>query len=172
MNGRELAATIGVTPRVLSGWTTAGYLHPEYVIDDGHTVCRYGSGDVLTATRMARLARVGLPPRVAYRLVSGDPALTAVLLAEIDGASAEPVLEPMVRDEPAAERAVVDAMDLAVAVRDVDPRDLWRELDALRVCDPRRLLAAAVGLAAMVPVDRPVRELLAWTESFDVQEVA
>lgn len=165
MNSLDLAAALDTTPQALYRWNQAGYLHPEVTNTSDGRVIRYGSGDVQTATRMARLVNVGLPPRLAYRVVVGDRALTEALLAEIDGTTREPILEPMVRDEPAAERALVDAMDIAVAVRDVDPRDLFAELEEL-VGQPRRLVAAVVALAAMVPVETPVSELLAWTETF------
>lgn len=166
MNVHDLAAMLGIAPKILYRWNRDGYLHPDHVITEVGKLCLYGSGDVWTATKMVPLVRVGLPAQIAYRVVAGDPELTAALLAEIDRVAREPVLEPVIRDEPAAERAAVDAMDLAVAVRDVDPRDLWPELEALLVGEPRRLLAAVVALAAMVPVETPVSELLAWTESF------
>lgn len=63
-----------------------------------------------------------------------------------------------------AERAQTDAMDLAMDVRDLDPRVAWGRLVRWGRQDPPRLVAACVALAAMVPVDRPVSELLAWTD--------
>lgn len=169
----ELAEMIGVTHQMLHRWNAAGYLHPETLINSDGKARVYGSGDIETAARMARLVKAGMPHGVAYRLVCGEPHLTGVLIAELDGVSREPILEPTSPDEPAAECAVVDAMDLCVAVRDLDPRDLWRELQALLVGEPWRLMCAVVALAAMVPADRPVRELLAWTESLhNEQEVA
>lgn len=165
MNASDLASYLGVAANQLYRWGYAGYLHPEYLINSDGKVCVYGSGDVLTATRMVRLTEAGLSSALAYRLVSGDRELTSVLIAEIDGATREPVLESTFHDEPAAECAVVDAMDLCVAVREIDPRDLWRELEALLAGEPRRLLAAVVALAAMVDIETPVSQLLAWTES-------
>lgn len=69
--------------------------------------------------------------------------------------------------------AVVDAQDLTMAVRNLDPREVWGTLALWSERDPLRLFAAVTALAAMVPADRPVRELLAWTESLhNEQEVA
>lgn len=78
-------------------------------------------------------------------------------------------------DRPAhrAYTAVIDAQDLTMAVRDRDPREVWGTLALWCEQDPLRLFAAVTALAAMVPADRPVRELLAWTESLsNEQEVA
>ena len=69
-----------------------------------------------------------------------------------------------------AHLAVMDA--LVMAVRDLDPREVWGTLALWAARDPLRLFALVTALAAMVPEDRPVRELLAWTESFNDQEVA
>ena len=69
-------------------------------------------------------------------------------------------------DRPAfrAYMAVMDAQDLVLAVRDLDPREVWGTFAVWVETDPLRLFAAATALAAMVPADRPARELLAWTE--------
>jgi hypothetical protein len=164
MNGPDLAAALGIEARQLYRWNHTGYLHPE-VIDTPNGRClRYGAGDVETAIRLVRLVNAGMPAPLAFRLVNGDTALATALTAELDTGSREPVLEPMLRDEPAAERALLDAMDISMAVRDVDPRDLWADLEALQTAQHHRLLAAVVALAALVPIDSPVSELLAWTE--------
>lgn len=63
-----------------------------------------------------------------------------------------------------ADNAVVDALYLAEAVRDLDPREVWGRLAQWAQESPLRLIAAAWALAAMVPQDRPASELLAWTE--------
>jgi hypothetical protein len=69
------------------------------------------------------------------------------------------------RREHRAYTAVLDAQDLAMAVRDLDPREVWGTLAGWLEHDPLRMLAAVTALAAMVPVDRPVSELLAWTDT-------
>lgn len=63
-----------------------------------------------------------------------------------------------------ADSAVVDALYLTAAVRDLDPREVWGRLAQWAQESPLRLIAAAWALAAMVPQDRPASELLAWTE--------
>lgn len=70
-----------------------------------------------------------------------------------------------------AERAQLDAMDLATGVRDLDPHEVWGRLHALVSSDPQRLVAAAVALAAMVDVDAPVSQLLAWLRPLSLVEV-
>lgn len=67
-----------------------------------------------------------------------------------------------------ADQARNDAMDLAVDVRDLDPRHVWGRLALWNEKDPVRLYAVCVVLAAMVPTDVPVGELLAWTEPLRV----
>ena len=69
------------------------------------------------------------------------------------------------RREHRAYEAVLDASDLAIAVRDVDPREVWGTLALWVEQDPLRLFAAVTALAAMVPVETPVSELLAWTNN-------
>lgn len=77
------------------------------------------------------------------------------------------------RPQHRAYTAVLDAQDLTMAVRDLDPHEVWGTLALWSEQDPLRLFAAVTALAAMVPADRPVRELLAWTESLrDEQGVA
>lgn len=68
------------------------------------------------------------------------------------------------RPQSRAHQAVLDAVDLAAAVRDYDPREVWGTLHLRQQRDPLRLIALCVALAAMVPADRPARELLAWTD--------
>jgi hypothetical protein len=63
-----------------------------------------------------------------------------------------------------ASQAKRDAADLVVDVRDLDPRQVWGRLVMWGREDPPRLVAATVALAAMVPVDISIAELLAWTE--------
>jgi hypothetical protein len=70
----------------------------------------------------------------------------------------------MSRREELARQARYDATNLACRVRDDQPRDVWTDIVAL---EQTRLLACCIALAAMVPVDRPVSELLAWTDEFD-----
>lgn len=59
-------------------------------------------------------------------------------------------------------------MDLATDIRDLDPRQVWGRLALWGQAEPLRLYAACVALAAMVPTDVSVKELLAWTEPFQV----
>jgi len=68
------------------------------------------------------------------------------------------------RREHRAYLAVLDAQDLVIAVRDLDPREVWGTLAAWGQEDPLRVYAVVTALAAMVPTDRPVRDMLAWTE--------
>lgn len=76
------------------------------------------------------------------------------------------------RREHRAYTAVLDAQDLAMAVRELDPREVWGTLAIWCERDPLRLYAAVTALAAMVPPDRPVRDLLAWTESLTRKDAA
>lgn len=62
-----------------------------------------------------------------------------------------------------AERATHDAMDLAADIRELDPREVWGQLAVWADKDPLRLMACAWAAAAMVPLERPVSELLAWS---------
>lgn len=68
------------------------------------------------------------------------------------------------RREHRAYQATLDAVELVAAVRDYDPREVWGTLHLRNQRDPLRLIALCVALAAMVPDDRPARELLAWTD--------
>ncbi|MGH3495065.1 MAG: DUF7368 family protein [Sciscionella sp.] len=63
-----------------------------------------------------------------------------------------------------AEQATRDAIRVATDLRDVDPHQVWRRLQGYARTDPTRLFALTVALAAMIDVDRPVADLLAWTE--------
>lgn len=74
------------------------------------------------------------------------------------------------RREHRAYTAILDAQDLALAVRDLDPREVWGTLALWSEKDPLRVYAAVTALAAMVPIDRPVNELLAWTEPFNEEQ--
>lgn len=69
-------------------------------------------------------------------------------------------------------KAVLDAVELVAAVRDLDPREVWGTLALWGQNDALRVYALVVALAAMVPADRPARELLAWTEGLMPGEVA
>lgn len=67
------------------------------------------------------------------------------------------------RREQVARTAATDATRLAGDVRELDPRQVWQRLTGWAHTEPERLLAVVVALAAMVDVDRPAGELLAWT---------
>jgi hypothetical protein len=60
---------------------------------------------------------------------------------------------------------VLDAVEVIAAVRDLDPREVWGTLALRGEKDPLRIYALVVALAAMVPPDRPARELLEWTDA-------
>lgn len=60
-----------------------------------------------------------------------------------------------------AQRMLDIALDLACAVRDEDRDQLAERLSHVRERDKDALI---IVLAALVPVDRPVSELLAWVE--------
>jgi hypothetical protein len=62
-----------------------------------------------------------------------------------------------------AHLAQTDAMDLATDLRDLDPRQVWGRLALMLDADPLRLIALAWAAAAMVDIDRPANDLLAWT---------
>lgn len=59
--------------------------------------------------------------------------------------------------------AIPDAITLVTAVRD-DPDEVRRILHLNTDCDFQQLYALVVALAAMVPDDVPVSELLGWTD--------
>lgn len=63
-----------------------------------------------------------------------------------------------------ADGAVLDAMNVVGAVRNLDPDDVWQELRVWALNDRHRLFAAVIALAAMVPQDKTPSQLLAWTE--------
>lgn len=66
-----------------------------------------------------------------------------------------------------ARRAQRDAVELATAIRDLDPQEVWGQLALWARDDLVRLCAVTVALAAMVPVDQPVSRLLAWTDHLE-----
>jgi hypothetical protein len=63
-----------------------------------------------------------------------------------------------------ADNAAVDALYLVEAVRELDPREVWGRLAIWAGENPIRLYAVTVALAAMVSQDKPVGDLLAWTD--------
>jgi hypothetical protein len=69
-----------------------------------------------------------------------------------------------------AHKAALDAVEVVAAVRDLDPREVWGTLALRGEKDPLRIYALVVALAAMVPADRPARELLAWTEALSAPQ--
>ena len=61
-----------------------------------------------------------------------------------------------------AERLAAEAVQLVVMVRDEDPQVVGQHLADL---DTTRLAQLTIALAAMVPDDKPLSELLAWCDS-------
>jgi DNA-binding CsgD family transcriptional regulator len=59
----------------------------------------------------------------------------------------------------------LDALSLALDVRDLDPREVWGRINRWGHNDPQRLLAAVVSLAAMVDPDQlKLHEGPAWCD--------
>ena len=73
------------------------------------------------------------------------------------------VLDPQ-RAIPLARISVKRATELVCLVRDEGPSATGAFLDRFNA---QQMYALAVTLAAMVPDDRPVDDLLAWTETLD-----
>ena len=69
--------------------------------------------------------------------------------------------------ENAARSAIIRAQHFAGLVRDEGPEGIGAYLDQL---EPEQLYALTTALAAMVPLDVPVAELLAWVDT--AQEAA
>lgn len=172
MNGKELADALGITAGTLHGWTRLGYLHPQRSSAGKNAHQIYGRQETLVARKMSALVNAGLTPHAAHEVARGVPAAVAALAEACEVAAAD--REPMwAVGEDVADRAVLDAMDIAAAVRDEDPRDVWARLESWMSREPHRLLSLAVALGAMVDVETPVSQLLAWTESLhNEQEVA
>lgn len=63
-----------------------------------------------------------------------------------------------------AERLAAEAVRLVMMVRDDDPQVVGQHLASLSAT---RLAQLTIALAAMVPDDKPLSELLAWCESKD-----
>lgn len=63
-------------------------------------------------------------------------------------------------------QAAQDARELAVDVRDLDPRQIWGRLNLMGQEDPARLLAMVVDLAVNIDLDAPMGSHAAWTETF------
>lgn len=75
---------------------------------------------------------------------------------------AQPGVLPTPRDvDDLADRAVEDAADMITRIREEDPQTLWVELAQM---PPARLFALVYALAAMVPENRTISQLLAWTQ--------
>lgn len=70
-----------------------------------------------------------------------------------------------------AAQGVKDAEDIAMSVRDLEPREVWGTLAVWAQDDPIRLFAATVALASMVDIDRPRSELLAWLDGLELKEL-
>lgn len=68
-----------------------------------------------------------------------------------------------------AERMIPVAADYACAMRDEDAQALGERLDAM---DRQELYALVTVLGAMVGLDQPVGDLLAWVEWEDVPSLA
>jgi len=71
-----------------------------------------------------------------------------------------------------AAQAVKDAVEIAVDVRSHDPELVFGDVALRAQDDLPRLVAAVAALAAMVPVDRPVSDLLAWTDDLAIDGAA
>lgn len=113
-----------------------------------------GFSDAGIAERLG-ITEDGLARRFAR--MNNRPALTTV---------PDPIEYPSMKDrDTLAEQSVEDAAEAICRIRDENPGALWVDL----ACMTRdRLLALTFALAAMVPDDRTVGELLAWTEPLAV----
>lgn len=87
----------------------------------------------------------------------GGQQFTTRLRAELDA------YRPLRNPHQLAAVAVRDAVELVGDIRDLDPRQVAGRVELLRR-DPDRLTALIIALAAMVPGDKPVSALLAWTD--------
>lgn len=67
--------------------------------------------------------------------------------------------------EQLVEQSIEDAAEAVCRVREESPGALWADLTGM---SPERVLALVFTLAAMVPDDRTVGDLLAWTEPLAV----
>lgn len=170
MNGRQLAAEVGVSTATLHNWVRFGYLKPEQYGWAKHHDHSYSPTEIAIAYRIAKLTKAGFNPSSAHAIARGLPDTVALVAEMLDNPPAAP-FEPAAGD--AVEQAIADAMDTAMAVRDEDPSVVWRRLETCAVSDLHRLVSMVVTLAAMVPVEAPMSELLAWTEALNPdQEVA
>lgn len=73
----------------------------------------------------------------------------------------------MTAPQSCVDDAIREAMSLIVRVRDDDPKTTWRHLQHLCLCQPWLLMATVVALAAAVPDDKSMSELLAWTNGLE-----
>lgn len=69
----------------------------------------------------------------------------------------------------AAGQGIADARKIAFDVRDIDTYDIWVELSKW---NPTRVLTLVLTLAAALPEDRSIEDLLDWVHDFNQIEAA
>lgn len=74
MNGKELAAAIGVTYRQVDFWTSKGYLRPVEAHPGSGYQRQYDAHETRVAYAIARLVDFGLLPHLAAAIARGNAA--------------------------------------------------------------------------------------------------
>jgi hypothetical protein len=126
----------------------------HWLVDYSH-LREQGLNDTQIAEKFG-ISKASLEQR--FRRLNRKPGQT-VTLAPVCELPAATEVEGLV------EQALEDAADMITRIRDEDPHTLWVELSCM---PPTRVLALVHILAAMVPANRPMSQLLAWTDELAV----